>query len=89
MEYVCPTVLGMEVVERDIDRTELYSAEEAFLCGSGYEITPITSIDRFPLGTGEVGPITRSIARAYMDLVRGVDTRHPEWRTPTYKPVTL
>jgi branched-chain amino acid aminotransferase len=89
MEYLCPTVLGMEVVERDIDRTELYTAEEAFLCGSGYEVTPITSIDRFPLGTGEVGPITRSIAKAYMDLVRGVDTRHPEWRTPTYKPVTL
>lgn len=89
MEYVCPTVLGMEVVERDIDRTELYTAEEAFLCGSGYEITPITSIDRFPLGAGEVGPLTKRIAKAYIDLVRGVDARHPEWRTPTYKAVTV
>lgn len=89
MQEVCPVVLGMEVVERDIDRTELYTADEAFFCGSGYEVTPITSIDRFPLGAGGVGPITRRIARAYMDLVRGVDTRHPEWRTPTYRTVTV
>lgn len=89
IEYVCPEVLGLEVVEREIDRTELYVAEEAFFCGSGYEITPITSIDRFPLGTGEVGPLTRRISSAYMDLVRGVDRAHPEWRTPTYKKVTL
>ena len=79
----------MEVAERDIDRTELYVAEEAFFCGSGYEITPITSIDRFPLGTGEVGPITRAISNAYMALVRGADPRHPEWRTPTYRAVTV
>ncbi|PYM23800.1 MAG: branched-chain amino acid aminotransferase [Candidatus Rokuibacteriota bacterium] len=88
IEYICPQVLGMEVVERDIDRTELYVAEEAFFCGSGYEITPILSIDRFPLGAGDtVGPLTKRISSAYLDLVRGVDTRHPEWRTPTYKPV--
>ena len=89
IEDVCPQVLGMEVVERDIDRTELYVAEEAFFCGSGYEVTPILSIDRFGLGTGDVGPVTRRISSAYLDLVRGVDTRHPEWRTPTYKPVTV
>ena len=77
----------MDVVERDIDRTELYVAEEAFFCGSGYEITPILSIDRFTLGTGEVGPVTKRIASAYIDLVRGADRKHPEWRTPTYKPV--
>jgi branched-chain amino acid aminotransferase len=89
IEDVCPNVLGMEVVERDIDRTELYVAEEAFFCGSGYEITPITSIDRFPLGAGEIGPLTKRITTAYMNLVRGLDTRHPEWRTPVYKRVTL
>ncbi len=89
MEYVCPEVLGMQVVEREIDRTELYTAEEAFFCGSGYEITPILSIDRFSLGRGEVGPLTKRIAQGYMDLVRGVDTRHPEWRTPTYRAVTV
>jgi len=89
IEYVCPQVLRMEVVERDIDRTELYVAEEAFFCGSGYEVTPILSIDRFPLGTGDVGPVTKRISSAYQDLVKGVDTHHPEWRTPTYKAVTV
>jgi branched-chain amino acid aminotransferase len=89
IEEICPHGLGIEVVEREIDRTELYVAEEAFFCGSGYEVTPITSIDRFKLGTGDVGPLTRRIAAAYMDLVRGVDARRPEWRTPTYKPVTV
>ena len=89
IEYVAPQVLGMEVVERDIDRTELYVAEEAFFCGSGYDVTPILSIDRFGLGSGDVGPVTKRISSAYLDLVRGVDTRHPEWRTPTYKPVTV
>ncbi len=89
IEDICPDVVRLDVVERDIDRTELYVAEEAFFCGSGYEITPITSIDRFPLGTGQIGPITRAIAKAYLDLVRGIDTRRTEWRTPTYKPVVV
>lgn len=89
IEELAPRGLGMEVAERDIDRTELYTAEEAFFCGSGYEITPITSIDRFAVGTGEVGPVTRALSRAYLDLVRGVDTRRPEWRTPTYRAVTV
>ncbi len=89
IEDLCPTVVGMEVHEREIDRTELYTADEVFLCGSGYEITPVTSVDRFPVGTGEVGPATLAISKAYMSLVRGMDTRHPEWRTPTYKPVRL
>jgi branched-chain amino acid aminotransferase len=84
IEAICPHLLGLDVVERDIDRTELYVADEAFFCGSGYEITPITSIDRFPVGTGAVGPITQQVLAIYMDLVRGVDRRYPEWRTPTY-----
>jgi len=81
--------LGLDVVEREIDRTELYVADEAFFCGSGYEITPIVSIDRFPLGDGAVGSTTRRLLTAYMNVVRGVDTRRPEWRTPVYRPVTV
>ena len=82
-------VLGTAVVEREIARTELYVADEAFFCGSGYEITPIVSIDRFPLGDGGVGPITGRLLGAYMDVVRGVDKRHPEWRTPVYSAVAV
>jgi len=84
IESICPDMLGIEAVEREIDRTELYVAEEAFFCGSGYEITPIVSIDRFPLGTGQVGPVTQKLLTAYMNVVRGVDKRYPEWRTPVY-----
>ncbi|HEY3067880.1 MAG TPA: branched-chain-amino-acid transaminase [Methylomirabilota bacterium] len=89
IEELCPRVLGLDVVERDIDRTELYVADEAFFCGSGYEITPIVSIDRFPVGDGNVGSLTQQILHAYMDVVRGVDKRYSEWRTPTYRPVTV
>ena len=84
IEQICPGLLGLDVVEREVDRTELYVADEAFFCGSGFEIAPITSIDRFPVGDGEVGPITTRLLDAYMHLVRGIDTRFPEWRTPTY-----
>src|SRR5499426_4405357 len=88
IEAVAPA-LGMEVVERDIARTELYVADEASFCGSGYEITPILSIDRFPLGDGKIGPVTQRLYNAYMAVVRGVDQRFPEWRTPVYRPVTV
>jgi branched-chain amino acid aminotransferase len=88
IESVAPA-LGMEVVERHIARTELYVADEAFFCGSGYEITPILSVDRFNLGSGGVGPITQRLLTTYMDVVRGVDKRFPEWRTPIYKPVAV
>src|SRR5881628_69380 len=63
IDALAPAV-GLDVVERDIARTELYVADEAFFCGSGYEITPILSIDRFPLGDGEVGVLTRRMLRA-------------------------
>jgi len=85
VESICPDMLGMEVVEREINRTELYVAEEAFFCGSGYEITPIVSIDRFPLATGQIGPVTQKLLTAYMNIVRGADKRYPEWRTPVYR----
>jgi branched-chain amino acid aminotransferase len=84
IEHLAADVLGVNVVEREIARTELYVAEEAFFCGSGYEITPILSVDRFPLGDGHVGSMTQKLLTAYMNIVRGVDKRYPEWRTPVY-----
>src|SRR3989337_161848 len=88
IESLCPA-LGMDVVERDIARTERYVADEAFFCGSGYEITPILSVDRLPLGDGKLGPVTQRLLNAYMNVVRGTDQRFPEWRTPVYRPVTV
>jgi branched-chain amino acid aminotransferase len=70
---------------RRIDRTELYLAEEAFLCGTGVQVAPITSIDHRTVGTGEVGPIARRIARLYFDGVRGKNAKYRDWLTPIYR----
>ncbi len=69
--------LGRITRERSIDRTELYCAEEVFLCGTGAQITPVTKIDHRPIGTGKVGPLSAEIQRIYFDVVRG---RRPEYR---------
>lgn len=74
--------LGIEVVERPVDRTELYIADEVFFCGTAAEITPIVSVDRYPVGTGEQGPITSRLERAFHDIVRGQDRRYAHWVTP-------
>ena len=75
---------GRETQERDIARTELYAAQETFFCGSGYEIQPILSIDRQPVGDGKIGPLTRELQQKYFALVRGDAPEHAEWRTPVY-----
>ncbi len=76
--------LGLPFVERTIDRTELYLAEEMFFMGTGWEIMPVASVDRIPLGTGAPGSVTARIRDAYASVVRGKDPRHPEWRTAVW-----
>ena len=71
---------GMQVEERVVDRTELYVADEVFLCGTAAEITPITSVDRYEIGNGKVGQISKELYKEYLNLVSGVDKRFPEWR---------
>jgi branched-chain amino acid aminotransferase group I len=71
---------GRKVVERPIDRTELYSAQEIFLCGSGMEVAPIVEVDKIAVGDGRKGPLTEAIQTAYFDIATGRDTAHPEWR---------
>ncbi len=77
-------VLGLPFVERTIDRTELYLAEEMFFMGTGWEIMPVASVDRIPLGTGAPGSVTARLRDAYASVVRGKDPRHPEWRTAVW-----
>ena len=79
------TELGLKVLERDIDRTEAYLAEEAFFCGSGQEVTPILSIDRYPLGDGKVGPITKKIQKVYFDIAKGLVPKYRHWLLPVYQ----
>jgi branched-chain amino acid aminotransferase len=76
--------LHLELLEREIDRTELYLADEAFFCGSAYEILPITSVDRFPLRDGTIGFVTRQIRKLYHDVVRGSVPKYKHWLTPVY-----
>ena len=72
------------VVERPIDRTELYVAEEVFLCGSTYEVHPVVSVDSIDVGDGEIGPLTAGMWAHYEGLVRGTIPDHPAWRTPVW-----
>ncbi len=76
--------MGLPVEERDVDRTELYVAEEVFICGTRVEIVPIVSIDRIEIGTGKPGPITKKIQKSYFDIVRGFDDRYMHWLSPIY-----
>jgi branched-chain amino acid aminotransferase len=79
---ITPEDLGISVEVRDIARVELYAADEAFLCGTGGEITPITSIDDLPLGKEYPGSVTKRIAGYYADIVSGKVQKHKEWLTP-------
>ncbi len=76
--------LGLRVVQRSIDRTELYVADELFLCGTGAQVSPVTEIDHHVLGGGQVGPITRRLSEAYFDAVRGRLPAYRHWLTPIY-----
>lgn len=76
--------LGLETIERDVDRTELILAQEVFYCGTGAEITPVTSIDRINVGSGQPGVITQRLFEAYRAIVTGSDGAHAEWRTPVF-----
>lgn len=81
---LCKNELNLQVEEREIDRTEVYLAEEAFLCGSAADIIPIKSVDRIPLGNGKTGITTQKIKALYFDIVRGNNTKYLKWLTPTY-----
>jgi branched-chain amino acid aminotransferase len=76
------------VEERDVDRTELYLAEELFACGSGQEITPIVGIDQYVVGRGEPGPTTRQIQELYFSIVRGEVPKYRSWLRPAYAEVS-
>ena len=75
---------GLAVEERDVDRTEVYVAEEVFVCGSAYEVTPVVSVDRYTVGDGRVGPLTKAIQATYLDAARGQVPARRDWLTPVY-----
>lgn len=77
--------INIPVVERTIDRTELYTCEEAFLCGSAMEITPIYFVDNNIIGTGLMGNITRELNEVYLNVTRGKMSQYKDWVTPIYE----
>ena len=85
---LCRERLGLTVTEREVDRTELYVADEVFFCGTAAEVTPVWSLDRIPLRSDGTGPITRQLDRLYHDIVRGLDEGYAEWRTPVERRAT-
>lgn len=76
--------LGLECEVRSIDRSELYVADEVFLCGTGAQVSPVSSIDHRPVGDGGVGPVTAAIMAAYFDAVRGRSEAYRDWVLPVY-----
>mgnify|MGYP004495182057 FL=1 len=76
--------MNIPILERTIDRTELYTCDEAFLCGSAMELTPILSIDRYKISTEGVGEITRKLHMSYLDVVRNRIDIYKEWVTAIY-----
>jgi branched-chain amino acid aminotransferase len=76
--------LGLEVVERSIDRTELYTCDELVLCGTGAQVSPVTELDHRVIGDGRVGRHTRRLQELYFRAVRGDEPRYREWLTPVY-----
>jgi len=73
---------GFPVEIRSIDRSEIYVADEMFLCGTGVQLAPVVELDHRKVGDGEIGPITRRMRQAYFDAVRGRTPAFAHWLTP-------
>jgi len=76
--------LGLQVVERSIDRTELYACDELFLCGTGAQVSPVIEVDRRPVGDGRVGEFSHELQQIYFAAVRGDNPRYADWSLPIY-----
>lgn len=76
---------GLETEVRTVDRSELYTVDEAFFCGTGVQIEPIVEIDHRAVGNGAMGPITQKIYGLYFDIVRGKVAKYRHWCTPVYR----
>ncbi len=76
--------LALPVLERSIDRTELYTCDELFLCGTGAQVSPVIEVDRRPIGDGRVGEFTSELQGIYFSAVRGDNPQYSGWTIPIY-----
>ena len=77
--------LGLETIERPINRSEVYVCDEAFFTGTGVQVAAITRIEHRPIGTGAIGPVVTALREIYFDVVRGKNSRYRDWCTPVYE----
>jgi branched-chain amino acid aminotransferase len=77
--------LGIPVVERTMDKTELYAAQELFLVGSAAEVVPVVNVDGIQVGSGSPSPITTQLQQAYFDATTGVIASKRHWLTPVHQ----
>lgn len=77
--------LGIETIERPVERTELYNADECFLTGTAANITPVAEIDRRKIDNGEIGEITRKLQQLYSEVIRGNNPKYLNWCTAVYQ----
>jgi branched-chain amino acid aminotransferase len=77
--------LGIETIERSIDHSELYTADECFMTGTAAHVTPVTEIDYRKIGTGQVGEISMMLQELYFDVILGKNQKYLHWCTPAYK----
>ena len=76
--------LGKKVVERSIDRTELYTCDELFMCGTGAQVSPVVEVDRRPVGEGGIGELTGELQSIYFAAVRGDNPKYSDWSLAIY-----
>lgn len=76
--------LGLPVVERSVDRTEVYLCDELFLTGTGAQLTVVTRVDHRPIGSGQMGPVVTQLRQLFDDLVRGRLPKYAHWNVPVF-----
>ena len=76
--------LGVETIERPVERQELYTADEAFFTGTAANVAPICEIDHRKVGNAEIGPVTKKLSDLYLDVIHGRNPQYKSWCTPVY-----
>jgi branched-chain amino acid aminotransferase len=77
--------LGLQTIERPINRSEVYICDEAFFTGTGVQVAAITRLEHRLIGTGAIGPVVTALREIYFDVVRGKNARYRDWCTPVYE----
>ena len=79
--------LGLQVVERDIDRSKLYTSDECFMTGTAAHVTPVVELDHRIIGDGRMGPVSGRLVSLYFDIITGRNAKYSHWCTPCFSKV--